>query len=96
MSQLISAVQFLPELEQLPLVIAGPILRHVQTNEVTVWLALKQPETVVLRVLETSENGSRLGRTILACRHRTVALGENLHVLAITAMPISSDRKSVV
>ena len=81
----------MPELVQLPLVIAGPILRHVQTDEVTVWLALKQPETVVLRVLETSANGSRLGRTILANRHRTVALGQNLHVLAITAMPISSE-----
>ena len=90
MSQLISAVQFLPELEQLPLIIAGPILRNVQTDKVTVWLALKQPETVVLKVLETSANGSGLGKTILASKHRTVALGKNLHVLAITATPVAS------
>ena len=91
MSQLISAVQFLPKLEQLPLIIAGPILRHVQTDQVTVWLALKQPDTVVLQVRETSANGSGLGHTILESQHRTVALGKNLHVLAITATPVASE-----
>ncbi|MEL6928995.1 MAG: hypothetical protein AAFO95_10200, partial [Cyanobacteria bacterium J06600_6] len=65
MSKLTSAIQFLPELEQLPLVIAGPILRHVQKDVVTVWLAVKQPETVTLQVFETeSGNGSQLGKKI--------------------------------
>ena len=72
------------------MVIAGPILRHVQTDEVTVWLALKRPQTVVLKVLETSANGSSLGKTILAGQHQTMTLGENIHILAITATPVKS------
>ena len=89
MFKLSSAIQFLPELEQLPLVIAGPILRHVREDSVTVWLALKQPETVILQVLETElGNGSQLGSTILESSQSTIALGKNLHVLAVTALPV--------
>ena len=88
MSKLNSAIQFLPELEQLPLVIAGPILRHVQTDRVTVWLALKQSETVSLKVFATeSGNGSQLGKKIFESQQTTVALGKNLHILAISAQP---------
>ena len=86
MSKLYSAIQFLPELEQLPLVIAGPILRHVRSDRVTVWLALKRPETVVLKVFTTElGNGSQLERKIIQIQQRTVALGKNLHILAIAA-----------
>lgn len=89
MAKLNPAIQFLPELEQLPLIITGPILRHVQTNEVTVWLALKQPDTVTLRVFTTEEgNGSKLATPILESQQQTIALGKNLHVLAITALPL--------
>jgi len=92
LSKLNSAIQFLPELEQLPLVIAGPILRRVQTDVVTVWLALKQPETVRLRVFATeSGNGSKLGKKILESQGATVALGKNLHVLAISAKPLGQE-----
>jgi hypothetical protein len=83
------AIQFLPKLEQLPLIITGPILRHVQTDAVTVWLALKKPDTVTLKVFRTqSGNGSRLEKPIFQSKHPTIALGKNLHVLAITALPI--------
>ena len=90
MSQPISAVQFLPRVEGLPLVISGPILRHVQTDEITVWLALKRSETVTLKVMETSASGSELGTTIFTGQHQTVPLGKNLHIIAITAMPVES------
>jgi hypothetical protein len=84
------AIQFLPELKQLPLIIVGPILRHVQTNAVTVWLALKKPDTVTLRVFKTEEGkGFKLTKPILQSQHQTLALGKNLHVLAITALPIA-------
>ena len=90
MAKIIPAIQFLPELEKLPLIITGPILRHVQTNAVTVWLALKKPDTVTLRVFRTeSGNGAKLAKPILQSQQQTIALGKNLHVLAITALPIA-------
>lgn len=91
MSQYNSAVRYLPELEQLPLIIAGPILRHTQTNEVTVWLALKKPDTVTLTVYETQDGtGSILAGQILQGRRETVALGKNLHIVAVTALLLGS------
>jgi hypothetical protein len=90
LAKLNPAIQFLPELDQLPLIITGPILCHVQTNAVTVWLALKKSDTVTLRVFKTEEgNGSKLAKPILQSQHQTIALGKNLHVLAITALPIA-------
>lgn len=89
MAQPNSAIQFLPKLEQLPLIIAGPMLRHVQPDAVTVWIALKQPELVSLKIFSTeSGKGSKLATTILQGEQQTIALGKNLHVLAITALPI--------
>ncbi|MEM8722604.1 MAG: PhoD-like phosphatase [Cyanobacteria bacterium P01_G01_bin.39] len=90
MSQSNSVLKYLPELEQLPLIIAGPILRHVQTDEVTVWLALKKPDTVTLKIHETEGgNGSILEETVLSGERETIALGQNLHVVAVTAVPIA-------
>ncbi|MEM7591903.1 MAG: PhoD-like phosphatase [Cyanobacteria bacterium P01_A01_bin.83] len=91
MSQLNSALKYLPELEQLPLIIAGPILRHVQTDEVTVWLALKQPDTVTLKIYETEGgNGSIIEQAVLVGERQTIALGQNLHVVAVTAVPLGN------
>ena len=82
-------MQYLPELEQLPLVIAGPILRHTQADEVTVWLALKKPDTVTLKVYDTQDgSGSILDAQILQGRRETVTLGKNLHIVAVTALPL--------
>jgi hypothetical protein len=90
LAQFNSAIQFLPKLEQLPLIIAGPMLCHVQPDAVTVWIALKHPEMVSLKVFSTeSGSGSKLATTILHSEQQTIALGKNLHVLAITATPIN-------
>src|SRR3990172_1836424 len=40
-------------LDDLPLVLAGPILRHTDPKTVTAWVALKDPATVRLDVLDT-------------------------------------------
>lgn len=68
-------------LANLPIILAGPILRRVEKNNVTVWFASKQTlSNVILEVRNTS------GRTILRSNaSNTVTLGKNLHVLAITA-----------
>ena len=86
MFKLDSAIKYLPDLKQLPLIIAGPILRHTQTDEVTVWLALTKPETVALKVYETEDGrGSILSRILLEGERSTISLGKNLHVVAVTA-----------
>ena len=79
----------MPNLEQFPLIVAGPMLRHTQTDEVTVWLALTKPETIALKVYETEAGrGSIIGRVILEGERSTICIGENLYVVAVTAKSV--------
>lgn len=74
-------------LDSLPLVLAGPILRQVTPNAVTVWFALQKPANVSLRVFEsdtpslplmTSEDPPSSGTA------STTPIGKNLHIVAVT------------
>jgi hypothetical protein len=68
---------------QIPLVLAGPILRHVAHDQVTVFVALREARTVTLRVY----NGKGSARTTRMQGSRaTVPLGDKLHVVAVTAL----------
>ena len=75
-------------LEHLPLLLAGPILRRTESNAVTVWVALKAPRTVTLKVYATDANGSILKTLLLEGSRSTVPLGQHLHLVAVTAKPI--------
>src|SRR4051794_38108686 len=67
---------------QIPLVLAGPILRHVAHDQVTVFIALREARTVGLRVYE----GKGVARvTRMQGSRATVPLGASLHVVAVTA-----------
>ena len=81
-------------LEGLPLLIAGPVLRRTEPTAVTVWVALKQACQVILQVLDTQEQGQRLGRVVLEGQGHTVAIGKHLHIVALTARP--KDRQGLV
>lgn len=75
----------------LPLILAGPMLRRTEPKSVTVWLALKEARSVTLRVYEQAADGSHAER--LVGTRATVRLGDNLHVVAVTAQgekPLSS------
>ncbi|MEH2347913.1 MAG: PhoD-like phosphatase [Nostoc sp.] len=72
-------------LQQLPLILAGPILKHTEPESVTVWVALKQSCKVELKVYETTNDGEALGNCLLEGERSSFALGKNLHVVAITA-----------
>jgi hypothetical protein len=63
-----------------PRVVAGPLLRKVTPGSVTVWLALRMPGMVTLKVFAAGDNIRLLEGT----RH-TVALGTSLHIVAVTA-----------
>src|SRR5262245_49154675 len=62
-----------------PRVLAGPVLRKVTPDAVTVWLALRVGANVTLKV-----PGADPSRPLVGTRH-TVAVGTNLHVVAVTA-----------
>jgi hypothetical protein len=82
-------------LTDLPLVLAGPLLRKTTATSITVWIALKSACTVELQVYETTNAGQQIGACLLTGRRTTVAIGQFLHIVAITAQtsqPLQPDR----
>ncbi|MFN6501919.1 MAG: PhoD-like phosphatase [Nostoc sp. DedQUE01] len=71
--------------QRLPLILAGPILKHTEAESVTVWVALKQSCQVELKVYDTTNDGEVLGECLLQGERSTFALGKYLHVVAVTA-----------
>lgn len=70
-------------LATLPLVLAGPIVRRVTPDAVTVWVALRAPHGVTLRIYTRTEADGLIEHfTGTRC---TVRFGENLHTVAVTA-----------
>jgi hypothetical protein len=79
--------------DRLPLILCGPILRRTEPDSVTVWVALKEPRTVTLRVYSHAPPPALESlREELQGTRRTVRLGKHLHVVAITARPVAADR----
>jgi len=79
-------------IHHLPLILAGPILRRTESRAVTVWLALKAPRQVELKVYSTEGGtGEIVDRPLLQGANSTVQLGKYLHVVAVTAKPINSN-----
>src|SRR5919202_3305370 len=73
-------------IHHLPLILAGPILRRTQTEVVTVWLALKAPRQVELKVYSTEGGtGEIVDRPLLQGANSTVQIGKYLHVVAVAA-----------
>jgi hypothetical protein len=62
-----------------PLVLAGPMLRKVTPQRVSVWLALRKPCSVTLKVLDED------GKPALEGNQETVAIGSHLHLVVVTA-----------
>ncbi len=70
-------------LAELPLILAGPIVRRVEPRSVTVWLALKEARLITLCVYARCEEGKLVQRFIGT--HPTIRLGDHLHIVAVTA-----------
>src|SRR5690348_9929251 len=70
-------------INDLPLILAGPILRRTEPCSVSVWVALKEPRLVTLRVLASGRDG-RLVRCLTGTR-ATIRLGDHLHIAVATA-----------
>jgi hypothetical protein len=52
-------------------------------------MALKAPREVTLKVYATDANGSTIGNLVLEGTRVTVALGQHLHIVAVTAKPLT-------
>ncbi|MCC0178697.1 PhoD-like phosphatase [Waterburya agarophytonicola K14] len=80
-----SVFEYLPKIQDLPLILAGPILRRTESDRVTVWLALKESRSLRLEIYETENNGTIIGDVVLEGRGDTIKLGKHLHILTLTA-----------
>jgi hypothetical protein len=72
-------------LTELPLILAGPMLRHTTPESVTVWVALQTACRVTLQIFDTQDNGHQIGTSLFAGSRETIALGAHLHIVAVTA-----------
>ncbi len=70
-------------LANLPLIIAGPMLRQVLPDQVTVWAATKDAVDVTLKVYELDSGVLRV--PLMEAQRRTTTIGKNLHIVAVTA-----------
>jgi len=70
-------------INSLPLILAGPIVRRAEPQHVTVWLALKEARDVTLCIYAQDQAG-QLNRQSIGT-HTTTRLGDNLHIVAVTA-----------
>ena len=73
-----------------PFVLAGPILRKVTPTSVTVWLAMWAGGDVTLTVLDALNAPMATGQ-----RH-TVAIGTQLHIVCVTAVPTADLVEGVI
>src|SRR5262245_26608808 len=64
-----------------PRVLAGPILRKVAPRSVSVWLAMRLGGDVTLTVLDA------LNAPVASGHRHTVAVGTQLHIVCVTAVP---------
>ena len=69
----------------IPPVLAGPMLRKVTPQAVTVWLAMRSSGAVTLTVQTTA------GGFVMDGNAKSVAVGTNLHIVAVTAQSKAGD-----
>ena len=75
-------------IDEIPLVLAGPILRRTEPDSVTVWVALKASRHVTLTIFDKNHN------FLFESTRTTARIGINLHVVAVTANASSNILKS--
>jgi hypothetical protein len=72
-------------IDRLPLILAGPMVRRTDSQSVTVWVALKNSARISVRVYETTDGGKTIGSCVMDGARSTLTVGANLHIVAITA-----------
>jgi hypothetical protein len=67
-------------LNKLPLILAGPMVRRVEPNSVSIWLALREPKDIRLHVFDPAGDWE-------SDPTPTFAIGKFLHMAVVTARP---------
>src|SRR5688572_28975458 len=78
-------------LKNTPWLLAGPILRKVTADEVTVWVVLKLSAKVSLKILNSAGNP----HWPLEAERDTIAVGTHFHIVAVTKKRASIETKLV-
>ncbi len=68
----------------IPLLICGPILRRVTSSAVTVWLVTRESAAVTLTVTQAGSTSALLTSSGVN-QGKTIGVGSNLHIVAVTA-----------
>jgi hypothetical protein len=76
-------------LNEWPLILCGPMLRRVTPDDVCVFIALRQPARVRLRLYTDADGSNPVSLTPPAAQ-TTLALGRRLHVVAARHRPLSA------
>ena len=66
-------------------VLAGPIVRRVDRTIASVWVALRKPATVQLRIYDGIKPGSTADTPLATAQTDTVAVGAQLHLAVVAA-----------
>jgi hypothetical protein len=82
------------DLTQLPLILAGPMLRRTESQSVSVWIALQVAAEIHLEVLPAQGDRVDSSQPLLQGTAHTIALGKSLHIALVTAQPRSNQRLS--
>src|SRR5258708_26271899 len=70
-------------LQNLPLILAGPVLRRVTDQSVSVWVALKSAATVTLKIrMDDLTSGKEIAAST---PQPTIKIGAALHIVVVTA-----------
>src|SRR3954470_24130115 len=75
----------------LPLILSGPVVRRVEPATATIWLALKEPRRVTLRVYMQDQSG--VLHLYIEGTGATVRLGDSLHIVAVTARASAKEQE---
>ncbi|MCZ8537864.1 hypothetical protein M9R32_11780 [Paenisporosarcina quisquiliarum] len=72
----------------LPIILAGPILRRVDAHRVTVWIATSQPFDMDAKLFKMHDEAEQLE---IQCMTEFICLGERLYVYLLTLLPLHKD-----
>jgi hypothetical protein len=74
----------MPRRADWPLILAGPIVRRVESRLASAWVALKAPRAVRLDIWQGLERGDTTRTPLASGTTRTERIGDNLHVVVAT------------
>ena len=91
----------------LPIVLAGPILRRVTSDQVCIWIATSQEVKVEAKVFHedivesspikrssTNETQEEFPRLVGIGNSESIALGKHLHITLVSALPVKKTSKA--